>query len=141
LMNTTLSIALVGGDRRQLYLCDMLRQEGHSLSVYCMEIEELPKDVKAMHSLTDGFCKCDVVVLPMPLSRDGERLNTPMSNTNVKLVDLAANLPKNIPVLGGSISEKTAELFDKYNIQWTDYLLREELAILNAIPVALGIWQ
>lgn len=58
---------------------------------------------------------------------------------NKYISDILSNVNDNTILLGGRISDYLKGKFSAYSLNWRDYLLREELAVQNAIPVVLAI--
>ncbi|MBE6850402.1 MAG: dipicolinate synthase subunit DpsA [Ruminococcus sp.] len=134
------TVLVAGGDLRYVYTAKMLAEQyevyaaGFSRQIVPFET------VKLTESAGDGFPMCDVLVLPMPVSDDGVFVSTPFGRQNLSLRGLIASLKPNAIVLGGKFG-KTAELFREADVQTVDYLAREELSVLNAVPTAEGALQ
>lgn len=122
---------------RQGYLANMLAEDGFSVSVTGIEnFRELSRAVKI--SDLSEIAAFDAVILPVPVSRDGATLNTPLSNKVFYLFDLLESLKRDQLVLGGKISDEFHDAAAVRSIKSIDYLEREELSVLNAIPTAEG---
>lgn len=77
----------------------------------------------------------DIIVAPIPFSRDDIKVNGEIVECN----DLIENLKCNNKVLfSGAISLNMKEKLKKENIKYYDLLELEEVSILNAIPTAEG---
>lgn len=140
-MNKTLAIMLVGGDMRQAYLCEMLRQDGYNVSVYGLDRHSFNREINVIKDAFEGFQKADIIILPMPVMQDNEKLNAPLSNAPHNFRTIVDAIDPNKFVLAGAVSQKAQDMLDSCNIKWVDYLQREELAILNAIPTSEGAIQ
>lgn len=127
-----INIALLGGDMRHNYLSFELFNNNFNIFTFAQENGIHTFDV--MKSDTN----IDVYIFPMPISLDSVHLNGTISDKKHKLCDIIDEIPKNSIVLGGSITPCVRELFNNKNHEIIDYLDREELAILNAIPTAEG---
>lgn len=125
-------ILVAGGDLRQVFLALSLSRE-YDTYIYGIEddtyTEKLRKD--------DGETLYDAVILPIPVTNDGETLFTPFSEKKIPLSEVAERVKKNGIVFGGrfGISEK---IFREKGIETIDYLLREELSVMNAVATAEG---
>lgn len=133
------SFALIGGDMRQAYLGRLLAQDGNDVYVYGLERHGFGRIVKPETDIKLIMEQANVVVLPLPVLQDGKRLNAPLSNAPHKIVDILDNIPAKKLVLGGAVSKEVQEMAGNRGYNIIDYLEREELAILNAIPTALAI--
>ncbi len=78
-------IAVIGGDARQIALANMLASEGNT--VYCSGFEHTAQQLVGTAS-TDPITAAhmaDIVILPMPPTRDGKNLNAPLSRYCIHL--------------------------------------------------------
>ncbi len=128
-------VCIIGGDIRQVYLGASLAKDGRFVTYYALE-----KCGDAQPDFADmkiAVSKCDTVILPMPLSRDGKTLCTPLSELNITLDDELAKLldGRRVFCANSSVLTKTG---DYSGCRVFDYLEREELAVLNAVPTAEG---
>ena len=130
-----INIAILGGDMRHNYLaCEFSKLD---FNVYTFAQENGMLNFETLQDDTD----VDVYIFPMPISADGIHLNTAISDKSYKLQDIISNLHKHSVVLGGNITNSVRNMFIDHNIYAIDYLKREDLAILNAIPTAEGALQ
>lgn len=121
------SFAVAGGDRRQVYCGKSIAEDGYSV-YYC----GLEKSGAANNETKDAIKKCDAVILPVPCSRDGFLLNTPLSDEIIRLDEIYSVL-ENKPLFCG-MAEKLPFRGDMI----FDYAKREEFAVENAVPTSEG---
>ncbi len=134
------TVLVAGGDLRYVYTAGMLA-ERFAVHAAGFSRQIIPSEkVVPVGSAGEGYPMCDVLVLPMPVSDDGVFVNAPFGRQNLSLKGLLASLKPGGIVLGGKFGE-TAELFHEAGIQTVDYLAREELSVLNAVPTAEGALQ
>ena len=128
---------VLGGDKRQLYLARSVLKDGFLCFVSGME--KLP-EAAGLPSLSARELaeKCDVIILPLPATLDGKTLNAPYSNEVIVLDDEFVSALENKLVYGGMVSRliQSSELWSRIALE--DYWLREDFALLNAIPTAEG---
>lgn len=118
--------AIVGGDRRQLCLARLLEEDGHTVLTACLGAEG---DVSPASAAAEADC----VILPLPVSRDGVHLHTPLWGEALALEALWELLPGGEQVVcGGNVSPALRER------GILDYFRREEVQIQNAVPTAEG---
>ena len=138
-MNHTRTAAIVGGDVRQVFLGELLAADGMRVGTVGLErhVCELPIfcDMAAL------FAEADVVLLPMPVTRDEMYLHAPLANAPYRLKDVLDAIPAGTSVYGGAIPQTLYEPARRREIRLYDYLKQEELALLNAIPTAEGAIQ
>ncbi len=133
------TVLIAGGDLRYVYTAGALAERcevfatGFPQQMVPFENVKLVDTVKA-------FPKCDALVLPLPVSEDGVLVNAPLSRQNLSLKGLLTALKPGAVVLGGRFG-KAESLFQEAGVRTVDYLAREELSTLNAVPTAEGALQ
>lgn len=137
-MKHTLHAALAGGDVRQVYLGQLLLQHGIKTETIGLEREtQLP----VCSDMRELFADSDVIILPLPVTREKSRLNAPLANKPYPLTAVLDAIPAGKPVYGGAVPKMVHDMAARRGIRVRDYLEREELALLNAIPTAEGAIQ
>ena len=131
------TISVIGGDLRQLSLAKMLSEDGYDITVYGFknEIREYTLNY------TDNISKAldsEIVILPVPVSFDGQFVNTPFMDEKLTISEICDKLNPLSLIFGGCISKSLSHELEKRNIKHRDYMLRDELAIRNAVPTAEG---
>ena len=140
-MDNREKFAVIGGDKRQLHLANILAQEGFSVNAYGINSEELAKEVVKAASISDVIDNVDVVIGPLPCSKDDETVNCEYFTEKIYFKDIFKIMNKNQMFFAGYISEKLKQTSHAYNVYTIDYFEREELVILNCIPTAEGAIQ
>lgn len=129
------TVSVIGGDLRQLTLADELHKDGYDVSVFGftdkISYEKNTTDI-------DIILDSEIVILPVPVSFDGVYINTPYSDTKLTVSELCEKLNPVSLVFGGCISNTLSQTLTKKGIKHRDYMLRDELAIKNAVPTAEG---
>ncbi|MDE7390343.1 MAG: dipicolinate synthase subunit DpsA [Lachnospiraceae bacterium] len=129
------TICVIGGDKRQIYMGLSFIRDGYNVIFYgvdkCTMVDE------DYSSLRQAVSKSSCIVLPMPLTKDGVTLFTPLSDKKIPLDNTFSQLirDKNIFCTNSRILKQTG---DYTGARIYDYLDREELAVLNAVPTAEG---
>ena len=152
-MSENLNFAFIGGDKRQINVIKGFAADGYGVSVYGIDDEfnegfEI-KDSEAAElriikadNIVEAVAHADVVVLPLPYSSilDAELINTPLSDKKIGVGELFRALSDNNRklVLAGKVDDRLEALSKIYGMHIIDYMDREELAVLNAIPTAEG---
>lgn len=127
---------VMGGDRRQVCLARSLAEDGYETLVSRVE---LAQDAGLRHTEPELLCRrCDVVILPLPATRDGVYLNAPLSAGKVPLDESLARLLEGKRVYGGMLAplRDASPLWRQVSLQ--DYYLQEELVMGNAFLTAEG---
>ena len=129
------TFGLLGGDYRQIYLARAILRENYPVYLSCLEKAQGVGDME-MLGLRELLRRCQVIILPLPATRDGRYLNTPLSNVEIWLDDDFAGLFAGKTVLGGMMQKLDSRLWEKADCR--DYYTREELVMGNAYLTAEG---
>ena len=138
-MSTNKNFLICGGDLRQVKLADSLIKDGYSVTVSGFDDKSLFNE----NVVFGKFCKetvngADVIILPLPCSKDNKTINTPISNDIININELFSFVNSRAIITGGKITDEIKSLTQNYNLTVYDYLNREEMAIYNAIPTVEG---
>lgn len=119
--------AIIGGDRRMIYLGERLSSAGHTVRMCGFERYE--RHIPCLPA-GDALFGAQCVILPIVSTKDGRTVWTPLGENEILLSDLlaAANDKTLFLTAGGKIGA----------VRECDYLSREELSVLNAVPTAEG---
>lgn len=132
---------IIGGDLRQIYLARMLSKY---YTVYAMGFTQNLIDDENVILIDNTFSqriRADYIVLPVPALINGSVISCPYSGKDVFLENIISFIKEDGIVFAGKTDSALTEFCDKNNFTLIDYLKREELAILNAIPTAEGAIQ
>ncbi len=135
------TVAVIGGDLRAAYLAGALASDGYRVITSGFDGTELPPCVTACTNPTQAISLSDCVVLPLPVSTDGVNVNAPFSRIPIPLDTVVQAVREDQLVFGGQISEALQRDLSLRGLMASDYLKREELAVLNAVPTAEGAVQ
>ena len=126
---------IVGGDLRQTYLAEILAKKG---KVYTLGLDKnvIGKNTIPLKSIDDIEELVDYLILPLPVTNDGVNVNMPLCDDKVSLYSLIPLLKHNSVIFGGKVG-KEASIFTYKGFEVIDYLEREELTVLNAVPIIL----
>lgn len=121
-------VCLIGGDKRNDVLFELLKKEKFSVKKYEGEVE----DIECF--LEDA----SLVVSGIPFSRDNNTVSSYSFTNKISIEKLFNAMKKCKKILAGSFSDKVRELAIRYEIELYDFLDDEDFAIYNAIPTAEG---
>lgn len=130
-----MTFGIIGGDSRQEYLARSMQADGCEVYVSCLENGGFGLPQTGLHKLVE---RCETVILPLPATRDGRVLNTPLSNQEIMLDDGFAQFFTGKRVFGGMMGKLMASSPFWGGICCRDYYSREELVIGNAFLTAEG---
>lgn len=131
------TISVIGGDMRQITLAHELRREGYTVLLYGFDADSSDIRLESEQNI-DFALNADIIILPIPVSFDGETVNMPFSENKLTIQDLLSKINPLSLVFGGRIQKSIAEELENRKIAFRDYMNREELAVLNAVPTAEG---
>lgn len=132
------TVVVVGGDSRQRAVAKLFSENN---TVYTMGIEVSGVQQTSIENLALDGVRCDYIVLPMPITIDNVYVYCPLSREQIKLDDVVALAHNTTSIYGGKINRYTEQVIEKQQLWYMDYLDREDLSILNAIPTAEGAVQ
>lgn len=122
-MESKLTFAVIGGDRRSFYAAKRLGEYGFSVGLFGL------KDEKTY--CPSERIEADAVLLPVPFTRDGVHLFAPESAEKILIADVLASVSDRALIFAGGSA-------DGADPRITDYAKREDFALLNAVPTAQG---
>lgn len=131
---------VVGGDRRQLKLAELLAEEGHTVHTWALPVEE-PRGTLLPADDLQGMERADCVILPLPAMEESQWLSTPLWEKKVSAQEILDAMQPGQLVVGGRMEEGLREAAEERGLLCRDYFAREELAVLNAVPTAEGALQ
>lgn len=121
-------IAILGGDKRQLFAAARLEESG--FHVYSAGFDRLESFGNLrLCSVDEALSLCDVVLLPVTGAKGGEVV-CPFSNKNIMLEDIAQGLRDKLVFAGKAESFKGIDVID--------ILKDESFSEKNALPTAEG---
>ena len=140
-MTNRSKVTLLGGDMRQVFAIKELLLYGFDIhfwgidKAFCSVADICPED-----SWESAISDCRALILPLPASIDGVRINCPLTSDScgVKLSKVLERLPQNNLILGGKFSPTVMTMISNHGTKCFDYFSREELQIKNAVPTAEG---
>ncbi|MBQ7357386.1 MAG: hypothetical protein IJW65_01475 [Clostridia bacterium] len=133
---------LIGGDKRIAALARRLAQSGHTVNA-CMQSEVLSMPgVKIYSGYEKAVADCDVIILPMPISRDGEHILSTVADPEeqIRIEDVFTYAKRNNVkyILGGNIGRKIVDAARDKGVELIDYSLSEQFLQSNAEATAEG---
>lgn len=132
------TFAVIGGDTRQIYAAERLRQAGFRVSVFGFDDPEKRKDLSPAGSLAEAL-DSDCILLPLPVSKNGRTLNASYADNEIPLRAITGNLPAGRSVFLGMGSEAFIRELTGAGAGVFDYFQREELTVKNALLTAEGL--
>ena len=152
-MYDNINVALLGGDRRQIYTAAYLAAAGYTVNVCGISREricehKLESESKKEYldklickdNMPDAVCNASIIILPVPASGDGVRVNAPLDDegalSDVKLVSVVKTAPEGSVIIGGKIPSAIVSAAEERGIKTHDILELEPFEIANAYTTA-----
>lgn len=129
-MKTNGIISVLGGDKRQIFIADLLKSRDYEIRLFGVEGQS-----DTFECLEENIADADYLLLPVPVSKDGYRLN---SEKEVLLMDLVNNLSPDKKVLGGRMPPYLKDHLRAKNVELYDYYENKEYIWKNAEISAEG---
>ena len=106
-------IMVLGGDKRNLYLTNYLNTTDFSALWYAAELCDEENDYIVKKNYEEDIDEYDAVVLPLPLSRDGEYLNCPFCARKLPVSQVADKISGKICFTSDSLIDGINYFDDK----------------------------
>ena len=133
------SIAILGGDSRQLSLSERLAKEGIATRVFGLPQKDLPTNIEYFEDWRAAIQGTSAILLPLPASSDSKHIYMPLVSCDCPLLtDLFALADKKTIIAGGKFSPIVKAHAKDFGIKLYDYFECEELQRKNALPTAEG---
>lgn len=135
------SVAVLGGDAREVILAERLAALGASVKVVGLPVKS-HDNIEMCHDLEEGLVGVKAVVLPVPgINERGQLYTAFLDRPLILSGELLARLPAGTPVLVGMARPLLKEMAAARGLVLTEIMKLDEVAILNSIPSAEGAIQ
>ncbi len=133
--------AIVGGDRRQAYLAEILASEHNAICCYalCQPPARYADRIKIVSSPEAAIHASARVICPIPLSRDGSCLNQNVMKGNLSLGQLLSFFRSGQLLFAGCIPEEFSCAAAKAGVLTFDFMKDAALSRFNSIATAEGM--
>ncbi len=128
-------ILIAGGDLRQIY-CGNYLAEKFDVSFAGFDRRYISDNLKIFLEDRNSGDVFDYIVFPIPPFKDGGYINTPFSDGVLTLDEIKRHIGRSTVIFCGKADENFRKFFPENKIY--DYMDRDELNILNAVPTAEG---
>lgn len=137
-------IAFIGGDMRMIYAAERFARDGYECALYAAPQIGASKTLTRAADLVSALTDALFAIAPIPLSRDGLTVNSPISSNKAFLSDLVDAMESGIRLYAGAINGQIREMLSEKDVLYVDYGEFEDFALLNArcsaeAAIAIGI--
>lgn len=138
-MYATVKIGILGGDMRQTALARRLSEIGFETATWGLSRDVDIGQAVRCSDWHDAVRQCKAVILPLPVSKDGVRINAPFAaGEELRMSHLIHAISADTLLIGGKFDFGIKEAAKENAISLQDYFECEELQIKNAVPTAEG---
>lgn len=131
-------ILIAGGDMRQIYSAIRLSDK-FDTAIIGFDEEYIPAKVNIRYAELYEEKNFDYALLPIPPLDENNQLSTPCSVKKIKADEIKKLLKPDGIIFAGKASGKASAFFSDFTVY--DYMEREDLSLLNAVPTAEGAVQ
>ncbi len=121
--------AIIGGDKRNIYLAEKLKSLGHSITLYGFDKNGIANE----RSLTETIEFADYIICATPFTRDNIFLNTPLTDEKISISYFLDSIKVNQTIFAGSLNS-TISKHDNF----IDILKSENVTIATTIATVEG---
>lgn len=134
----TKSVAVLGGDRRQISLGLRLFEAGLTVRLFALPCDGTP--LQKAENWQEAVAGAVAVILPLPASQDGLQLSMPLlpEEKAPSLLEILDFLPAGTLLTGGKLDAVLEKRACERGVFCFDYFTSEELQQKNALPTAEG---
>ena len=130
---------------RQLYLAEYLMRHEYEVNICGIDRSRAPGESLrrargAIHPAEMAVPGSGVVILPIPVSRDGFHISTPLagSRVNYEIGDILDIADTDAVLVGGYVSDYIRSHIEERHMKLIDYNTSEIFQIRNSVPTAEG---
>lgn len=131
-------IVLFGGDIRQVYMALYFRNLGYSVITYGLSHPMIQDICKQASSFKEALQSGNVIIGPIPLSKDNCTIPALTSSSDLNLDTLTEYLRADQIFFAGMISDRILSYCKQKRIVYYDFMKEDSVAIANAIATAEG---
>lgn len=130
-------IAVIGGDKRQVYLARILAKKGYEVAVYGLCEKMHGEGIREALSLKEALKEVDAAVGPVPFIRSGKIAGTyEIPDMNVET--LFDGAPETAGFFAGNIPGDVRRYVEEKGLRVYDMMMDELVAARNAVATAEG---
>ena len=129
---------MLGGDRRQLAVARRLAASYENIKLWGLSAVGELEGTERARDLSEALDEADVVILPLPASADGVRLNAPLGDEGeqVKLSGIAGLIRDGAAVIGGKLPDSFSRAVSERGAIVKDFFCSEDFQMKNAYTTA-----
>ncbi len=130
--------AIIGGDKRQVYMANELIARNFSVIAYGLQDPALDLSCIAADSMADAMVSSQIILTPIPVSKDGINILTQNVKTDLTVDQLCRFLTSGQKLFGGCLTKEIIKCCESKEIFYLDLMEQEEIVLFNTIATAEG---
>lgn len=134
-----MNITFFGGDLRQVFAAIYLQTNNtaDTVKIFGVDVPHL-KAANSELVYTDDYKCSDVIIFPLPFSKDGRHINCPLTEKEYEVETISSSLGPSTKIFAGLINSYHRRLLEEFKLNVIDYYDFECLQIKNSVPTAEG---
>lgn len=138
-MKTQKSIAVIGGDARQIHTVNSLCAAGFSVNCFGLLSEQLSPDAVICHDPDAAIQSSNVILCPVPFTKDKVTITGGLNGAPVcDILSFSNLLSDNHLLISANIPKSVTEMCDYKSTEYVDLNRRDDFCLLNAVATAEG---
>jgi len=137
-MSHQLKFGVFGGDLRQVYMAESFLLQGYPVGTYHIADTVNHKNCFQAHTLNELFDYSDVLIGPIPMSKDQIVIVASSTPSDFTIAHVAYLLNEKHILIAGNIPPPIVDLCNSKNIPFFDLMKNDTIAALNTIATAEG---
>ena len=133
-----LKVAIIGGDKRQLYLAKELHKKGHHCIVYGIMPDRDEGLWERAMTLQEAMQKAAYIIGPVPFSRNQQDIYIEGTECIPSISSFLDMLDDRHVLFGGMLTKQIADYCEGKSILIYDFMQMETVSVENAIATAEG---
>ncbi len=130
--------AVIGGDMRQVYLAELLKNKGYRVITYGIGSRFIPEDSFTERNATETAALAQNIICPMPFAEKNGILFHKFNMEDITVLHFISALKKGQRLFAGAFPENIQKAAEEKGIICFDFMKEDSVAVLNSIATAEG---
>ena len=101
-MGKSLTLAVIGGDERQVFLASLALADGHAVRTFALDRANI-EGAAVCSDAASCIEGADAVLLPVPVMQGDGLLRAPLARTETDVMQVLDAIPAGVPAFGGAV--------------------------------------
>lgn len=137
-MNKQFDMAIIGGDRRQLYMADYFKNKGYRVVAYGLPDDSSHNSFVSVNSMKEALESSNYVIVPVPMSRGHNAITAMEVKATLPVDEFCDSLQPHHCIFGGCLTKEVKTICQERSISYYDFMEDSTVAYRNAIATAEG---